>query len=269
MKLAIVVLALTLCGVSVGDSILDLNAQSPTSLSFEVSVVKINRSGAGASFSGCYKPGSTTIPKGRCVFQNVTARTLVASAYDIDFEWAADYISGGPSWFTSDRYDVEAKAEDPDASSDQLRSMLQTLLFDRFHLALRETTKQVSGYALVIAKDGPKLTPSAPNTRPGMINTVRPDILWSGQNQTVETIARFLAQGLRVPVQDRTKLTGHYDFKLSWHEDETTDPRERLRAFFGPHLFTALQEQLGLKLESEKIPAKFLAIDSIEKPTEN
>jgi uncharacterized protein (TIGR03435 family) len=172
---------------------------------------------------------------------------------------------------------------------DQLRLMIQSLLRNRFKLRLSDETKQLPVYALVVAKNGPRLHEAKPsNTYPdGIIGLdglpVGPH-RGAGQNGhltaqalPMSTVAETLSQQLGRTVLDETGLTGEYDFTLDWAPDEnaaaTTDqqraddsvaPKSSL-----PSIFVVLEQQLGLKLESREVPTKFLVIDHIEKPSEN
>jgi len=146
--------------------------------------------------------------------------------------------------------------------------MMQALLADRFKLALHRDTKELPVYALTIARGGPKLSASGgefPRMRIG-----RGQI--EAQKWTMAKFASDLARQLGRPVIDRTELAGTYDFKLEWTPDESqpgsAEPGgERTISVVGPSIFTALQEQLGLRLESTKGPVEILVVDHVEKPS--
>jgi uncharacterized protein (TIGR03435 family) len=128
--------------------------------------------------------------------------------------------------------------------------MLQNLLADRFKLSLHEQTKEASGYALVVAKGGAKFTP--PLTGKSL----------ACGSATAEALARCLSRRLGQPVVDKTGITGHHNFSLtveSLGEDQ----------IFPPSIFTVLEEQLGLKLVTQKVPSRILVIDHVERPSEN
>jgi uncharacterized protein (TIGR03435 family) len=133
---------------------------------FEVASVKANKSVDTGFFMGCYIEGTIMVPRGMCIGRNVTLRTLVGYAYNIDAFLTADSISGGPGWVTTDRFDIRAKAENPLASDAELRQMLQTLLVERFKLLVHEEKKDIPGFAIVIGRGGLKLKPVTENTRP-------------------------------------------------------------------------------------------------------
>lgn len=207
----------------------------------------------------------------------LSLRTILTYAFDVQ-----DYqISGGPAWAGSDGWSIVAKAsgsESPDAGpvhyedmtdaqrkmfSDLIRQRLQALLADRFQLVLRHDIREQITYALTVSKGGAKMTESADQSRADVLRRGRGQITSNGAR--MEALARFLAIDLRRPVIDRTGLTAHYDFKLEWTPDtDQQDPDSP-----APSLFTAIQEQLGLRLESEKGPVEVLVIERAEKPTGN
>ncbi len=231
-------------------------------------------------------------PGGGLRTSGTTLKALLTFAYDVrDFQ-----ISGGPGWINSDRFDVMAKAErgdsdapppDPRSMSDaQIRTMreqmqerLQNLLADRFQLAIHRETKEQSVYALVVGKGGSKLKVSEVKAgeRRRMMRMGRGQI--TGEGVQLEMLTNTLSGQLGRPVIDRTELTGPFDLKLEW----TPDPGQGPGGPFagppqdgqpapdpnGPSLFTAIQEQLGLKLESSKGPVEVIVIDKVEKPSEN
>lgn len=188
----------------------------------------------------------------------------------------------------SERYDITAKAEgDGSPSPEQLRPMVQALLADRFKLAVHRGTKELSMYALVVGKNGPKLKenhdvePDAPSPTGGrrlrgaQFRMGRG--LISGQRVPMTMLASQLAQQLGRAVVDKTGLKGNYDFSLEWTPEEglPLGPKEGgsdappPSDASGPSIYTALQEQLGLKLEATKGPVEILVIDHIEKASEN
>jgi uncharacterized protein (TIGR03435 family) len=252
---------------------------------FEVASIKANH-------SGDRRMMMSTAPGGRVNVTNLTVKQLITMAYRIK----DSQLSGGPGWIDSERYDISAKAEGP-ATPEQLQVMMQTLLADRFKLSLRRETKEMPVYALVIAKDGPKLhenkeaeiekqqakpdgaKPGDPNAPPPKGQFMRMGRgLLSSQGAPLTVLADSLSRLLGRVVLDKTELTGLYDFELKWTPDESqgqmfkgpdgADSAPPPDAS-GPTIFTALQEQLGLKLESQKGPVEVFVIDHVEKPTEN
>jgi uncharacterized protein (TIGR03435 family) len=176
-------------------------------------------------------------------------------------------VSSGPGWIRSDRFDVSARAPVAgNLTEPQLRPMLQALLAERFKLKLHKTTKEMSGYALVVVKNGPKVKPSVdgePHSDTFRLNATG----LTGQGISMEDFARYVAGKLGLVAVDHTGLKGVYDVKADWtvDPDPTADPRDSLRAA----VFAALQDQLGLKLTPQKITIQMLVIDSVDKPSEN
>jgi uncharacterized protein (TIGR03435 family) len=232
---------------------------------FEVASVRQNRSGS--------RDRSMDISRGgeRFTATNVPFGALVLMAYNITVRQLS-----GPGEFLSDRYDVAAKAEHP-VSRDEMLRMLQALLADRFKLVIRHETKEVPVYALTIGKGGPKLHQSEPPESEGggvLRNPFRaggeeprsgrlifkaesmPDFAWA--------LSRMAGIGDRVVV-DRTGLKGNYDFELTFGRDVAPPGGDAAE----PSVFIAVQEQLGLKLESTKAPVEFLTIDHVERPSGN
>jgi uncharacterized protein (TIGR03435 family) len=202
-------------------------------------------------------------------------------------------ISGGPKWIDTDFFDIQATPTGPLAKADQFQAMLQALLAERFHLVIRRETREMPIYALVAAKGRPKLTeasdsdpaiieipglPEGAPRRPPITRIRRGLLIAQGIEMAafVDTLSNFLGRA----VLNRTGLTGRYDVKLQWTTDENqvamfeamgvpdgfgAPPADPL----GPSLFTALQEQLGLRLEAQKGSVEMLVIERVEKPSEN
>jgi len=196
---------------------------------------------------------------------------IISSAYGI--RW--DLISGGPSWTQSTFYDIVAKVagEDVEAyrklSKKQKEAMVQAILADRFKLKVHIETKEMPGYELVVAKDGPKLKDSTDKRESYGANYN--DITTDGMK--MPTLAKLLSQQLQRTVTDKTGLTGMYKFRLKWARDQATrgpaadgEPTQAIDP--GPSLFTALEE-FGLKLNTTKGPVDTLVIDHVEQPSEN
>jgi len=230
---------------------------------------------------------------------NVSVQMLIRLAYGVE-----DNQISGSNALGSETYDVEAKMEksvadglqklDPDQRKLDRQRMLQALLADRFKLAIHRETKELPVYALVIAKNGPKLKEAkAGDTYPngikgpggrgggrGMMIMGRGE--FTGQGLRMEDLARQLSQQLGRTVVDKTGLTAIYDFTLKWTPDESQAPMSGGMDggqrgsdntvgsdSTSPSIFTAIQEQLGLKLESQKGPVEVIVIDHVEKPSEN
>jgi uncharacterized protein (TIGR03435 family) len=218
-------------------------------------------------------------PGGRLVARNASLKTLMMLAYRVqEFE-----IVGGPSWISNDQFDVEAKAEDGrNITNEQARQMLQKLLAVRFQLHVRTEARSRPIYALKVVRNGPPVSPdqtppvsSAPPTDPGR-EMPRGALrmgrgIATGTAVPIPLLARFLGQALGRPVVDKTGLQARYDISLHWTPDDAS-PNSTVSSASpqdGPSLFTALQEQLGLKLEAGTGDVDVLVIESAEKPSVN
>ena len=248
-------------------------AQAPPK--WDVGAIRRNISGT---------PASTLNTRGeKLVGVNVTAEMLIRSA----FPFESYRIFGAPGWWSADRYDVTAVATGP-ATPDQVRLMTQQLLADHFRLSTHIETRELNTYSLVLVRDDGKLGPSLtrfpddcealrasgrlpPTTAPTTIEDlamVRPCIssggpgLFTAGGRTLDALTRMLSGELRAPVFDRTGLAGNFNIGLRWNPDPTAGIDAKL-----PSLPTALQEQLGLKLESGRDPVEVLVIDRLERPT--
>jgi uncharacterized protein (TIGR03435 family) len=186
---------------------------------------------------------------------NTSLGLLIEIAFGVD----DTRISAG-HWLGLERYDVTAKAEDGvRLTQDELRPRLQQLLAQRFGLAYHHETKDMSGFALLVSRGGPKLRKSSGDPTPPIIYAGG---MRSG-SWSMESLAWGLSRPLRQPVVDRTAIEGTFDIELTYAPDGDTDSSL-------PSIFTALQEQLGLRLEPRKVPVEILVIDHIEKiPTAN
>lgn len=194
---------------------------------------------------------------------------LVMYAWDLK----AYQISGGPAWVTNpavdgDYYEVSAIAEGTEALTPATaRLLMQAVLTERFQLALHRETRDMPVYALVQGKSGPKLKQSAPDaTCKAVAKTSLAAFSATYTGCTIDFLMRVLAGAVDRPVLDRTGLTGAYDFKLEFARSD------RAAADAGsdvPPLSTAVQEQLGLKLEAQKGPVEVFVIDRVERPSEN
>ena len=287
-----------------------VQGQGSAALAFEVASVKPSNPDPSNPLSAL--PLILPSGAGRITASNIPLKNLVLGAYELqDFQLAG----GGPSWLTSRKWDINAKAENPKATMKELMAMLKTLLADRFQLKTHMETREVPIGALVMARSdgklGPKLNVSTANcpsaeeltakaqealTTGGGLGALQ-SLIGQGEcsmmptvagnnpaagmglgmkGQPISTLVALLTQFTGKTVQDRTGLTGRYDFEL------TFDPEVLLRMISNlginipagslpqsnaPSLLTALQEQLGLKLENDKAPGQVLVIDSAELPT--
>jgi uncharacterized protein (TIGR03435 family) len=205
---------------------------------------------------------------------NSTLADLIVFAYGIH----ARQLTGGPSWLGSDKYDLNAKPDQPGIPNvTQLRTMVQKLLADRFQLAFHRDKKELSAYIITVAKSGPKMAkvegdrgnlPGFGGRGPGSIGV---------RNSTMAEFAEFLqSRILDRPVVDQTALPDRYDFTLTWTPDASqaaaagsAAPPPPDNADAPPDLFVAVQQQLGLKLDSGKASVEVLVIDKVEKPSAN
>jgi len=265
-----------------------IQAQSTaTAPKFEVASIRPCESGAEGGFGrGGERPTATL----RLVCNTVAQ--LIRNAYDT----AADGrnlqmiptlpISGGPSWINTERFTINAKAEGTPSDPMMRGPMLRGLLEDRFQLKTHREIREVPVYVLTVAKGGPKLRASqeggcfpTPNPAggscPGSLWTVRKGSnLVVDQQDTLDGFTRMLLQRVHRPVIDKTGIKGMFDFHLEFAFDESAvgpaaDPGAAPSEPAGPSIFTAIQEQLGLKLDSAKGPGEFLVIDHAERPSEN
>jgi uncharacterized protein (TIGR03435 family) len=224
---------------------------------------------------------------------NVPAKLLIQVAYGI----REDLISGTPGWADTMRFDFDAKVAGADVdnlkklSQEQRRSMLQPALADRFKLKVHNETKQLSVFELVVAKGGSKLKEATHGDtyangiqgvdgkgRAGTMR-MRPGEV-AGQGVPIASLVNLLATQLHQTVIDKTGLTGNYDLELTWTPDQDSGPMfkggdgssqkaDPPPDSTGPSIFTALQEQLGLKLQPTKGPVETIVVDHVEIPSEN
>jgi len=205
-------------------------------------------------------------PGARLTASNATVKMLIMLAYQV----MPDQISGGPNWFESDGFDIDAKGTDPNASQGQFRKMVQSLLADRFQLKVHRSTRELSIYALMPAKNGPKLVEAKDDDAEVSMRIEGPGEM-TGVKATMSMFASTLSRPLRRKVIDATGLKGNYTFRLQFVPDQNPlkPGAEGAPANEGPSIFTALQEQLGLTLKATKGPVDVLVIDHGEKPVPN
>jgi uncharacterized protein (TIGR03435 family) len=232
---------------------------------FEVATIKPSNPAA---------QGKLLTIKGRQVLTiNTSLSDLISYAYGLHTR----QVVGGPSWMGSDKYDITGQPEGQGMpNQNQMRTMIRALLEDRFKLTTHRETRELPAYALVVGPGGPKMTKndSNPNGLPGLL--FRGLGVLPATNATMGDFAGVMQLAvLDRPVIDRTGLQGRWDFTLTWTPDETqfasfgvriptsTDPNAP------PVLFTAVQEQLGLKFDSVRAPVEVLVVDRVEKPSEN
>ena len=195
-----------------------------------------------------------------------TASTLV-DVIEVAYDVRGDQIVGASGWVQSSHWDIAAKAQaEGTITKAQLRQMLQTLLADRFQLKIHRETKEVPVFALVVGKNGPKFQASSPDATGGYtVRGTSTGMHMEAKKGTMEQLTRQLVFSAGRPVLDRTGLPGYYAFTLDWISENATPPPDSNV----PAIFTAVQEQLGLKLEPTKGPIEMLVIDHVEKPSGN
>lgn len=245
-------------------------------LKFDVASIKVATSGINGVRGGCRGIDSVytaeeqargSIPSvGRCTITDARLSHLIGIAYGVTMQaldTGADWIQRGDL-----RFDVQAKAENPaSATRQQLLTMLQNLLVERFQMKFHSITKEEAGFALVVAKNGSKLRASTSEEE--KLSFIGPNgqeigkpmgsaIKINAKKCSVSELKDLLSfAGNLGPGVDKTGLTGVYDFTLSWNEED------------GPTLASALRDQLGLQVRAEKVPVSRFVLDSAQKPTPN
>ena len=250
-----------LIGVCVGVFAVSLLAQAPDErLAFEVASIKADDlpfTGGSAEF----RPGGTFVA-------NVPAWALVDLAFYRVVPFLPGQVIGLPEWANVTRYNITAKvpaSEANDLSPERRAAFVRSLLEDRFAFKAHMETRELAVYVLTIAPGGPKINPtqwdcSKPEDTPKCgIHFGAGHVTGS---ETMVNVMGTLAGAVQRPIVDHTNLQGRFDVDLSWNA--TNDP-----ASDQPSIFTAVQDQLGLKLESSRAPVDVLVIDHIEKPTED
>ena len=204
--------------------------------------------------------------------KNANVRTLLVNAYHL----MIDQVAGLPGWADSDTFDIEAKMDEESASAleklpnkekyHQQDLMLQELLADRFKLKVHRETKDLPVYALVVAKGGLKIKESPDATDGSYSMRMGPTGGWQidGPGIAIGSLTISLTNEVGRTIVDKTGLTGKYDITLKW-----TPEWQQGTADSGPSIFAALEEQLGLKLESTKGPVGTIVVDHVEKPQQN
>ena len=228
-----------------------VSGQPPAPRAFDVAAVRRDNSASTSSDT------AWSAKAGTLNFVNVTLRNCVQLAYDVKPSQLET-----PDWMDSARYDITAKAAAP-ASDSEIRVMLQTLLAQRFGVSLHRETRLLSAYVLTVAKGGSKLKASEPAAR--IWNDSRRGRL-DAHGMAMKDLVDKLAESLDRPVSDATGLKGGYEIALTWVPDDSPAASDGT----GGSIFTAVQEQLGLKLEPQKASVEMLVVDRAEKvPTEN
>jgi uncharacterized protein (TIGR03435 family) len=265
------------------------NAQAPAQQkpAFEVASIKPNAAGPGGG------PARVTSDSRRFVGSNATLRTVLLFAYRPQTGRTLRYgdITGVPSWADNEHFDIEAKVNPGiDATPEQMRLMVQSLLADRFQLKVRWETREMPTYNLVAAKNGIKIKPSQdqspitidiapanqaspPRGTPRTIAKPSPSgiaLSLSGEALPIDTLVNTLQSYAGRPLFDKTGLGGMFDVKLEFFmEASGGNPGATAPDPSGPTFATAIEDQLGLKLESSRSPVEILIVDSVQRPSEN
>jgi uncharacterized protein (TIGR03435 family) len=200
--------------------------------------------------------------------KNWTLKRLVQRAFDVQ-----DYqVTGGPNWLDTYRFDINAKVDEAEPElkgkegQERLKAMFESLLGERFEFQFHRETRQLPIYNLVAAKSGFKLT-AVKDTGSSSTNSNNGRLTCKGVS--MPAFAVFLSSTMERPVLDATGVPGVFDFKLEWSTQDGAAKAPDANELAGPSMFTALQEQLGLKLESAKGLVEIIVVDHAEKPTEN
>ncbi len=240
-------------------------------LRFEVVSIKVNKSGSGNMY-WAMKPDGMSMT-------GMTLDNLVKSAYDL-FSSTQDCIVGLPKWAVTERFDIEARVAPEDierykrATGEQGHEILRALLADRFALKAKPVINERPVYALIVAKGGPKLTPSKEVIGPDGLPVPRAGMsTGSGSIKVTDgdlsTLVINLTYAAGRTVIDKTGLTGKYDYTLTWTPDSAADAGADSGKAVAPPVFTALQEQLGLRLDPTRGPVKGLVVEHVEMPSAN
>jgi bla regulator protein blaR1 len=261
----LVKLAILAAGAAV--SLAQTPAPAAAQLQFEVASVKPNTSMSGNS-------GLNRGPGGTMTATDVSLRFLVAFAYDV-----RDYqLAGGPSWMDKDKYDIVARLDHDAAAAEakptaenavNLRLRLRALLADRFQLVVHSETREMPIAVLVAAKNGPHLEESKSD---GTQIMGQVGLLTCKKVSMKMFAERVLSQRLGRSVLDKTGIAGDFDFKVQYVEEaqaKSGGDAPTAGDAAGPTFLTAMQEQLGLKLESQKGPVEFIIVDHAEKASAN
>jgi uncharacterized protein (TIGR03435 family) len=219
---------------------------------FEVISIKPNSSGL--------DDNSMRTSPGHLAAVNTTPFDLLTFAFPVK----ESQLIGLPDWFKKDKFDFDAvTGTSIDLNRTTLQPFLQAMFADRFHLRFHRESRELPVYSLVVAKGGPKLTAHSGGGDPVTgIHSRSGKERVNARKVSMKRLAEVLSQQTDRVVVDNTNLPGEYDFSLNWVSDLSADPE-------GASIFTAIQEQLGLKLESARVPAPIIVIDHVEKPDAN
>ena len=242
-------------------------AQSGEPKAFEAASIK--RSSPGKTGSGL------RLSPARINVINSTLKFCVQMAWDVkEFQ-----VTGGEGWMDNERYDIDAVAASA-FQKGEFRQMLQTLLTDRFGLAIHREMQDRPGYSLVVGRHGQKLPPPVESMDILFSRTPTGDRTLKATNISMSQLADALSSVLGTKVIDRTGIEGRFDASMQWTPDPINEPMlsksgqplpppPASDAPLGPSIFNVLQEKFGLKLEAAKVPMDVIVIDRATRPTEN
>ena len=243
------------CGVMCGQtSSAEQRTEAGLAPSFDVATIKPS--------DPMRKDGGLDVQGQHVKIGNIDMTTLISVAYSVHPKQIVD----APEWFGTAHWDIEGVANtEREPTIAQVQQMLQKLLADRFGLKIHRDQRQIPVYALTIAKGGPKLTKSAsdPSALPSWKGNGGGDMRF--RNTSMTAFLLDMQNKFDRPLVDQTGLDGKYDFSLRWTPDETPSAN----ADAPPGMFTAIQEQLGLKMLPVKAPANVLVVESVTKPSGN
>src|ERR1700679_89065 len=225
---------------------------------FDAASIKVSKAGGGR--------GSMNSDSGRITYTNVTLRDCLMAAYD-----AKDYQISGPAWLPTERYDIVATANGA-ASDDAMKLMLRKLLNDRFQMTVHREKKELPVYALVVGKNGTKLMHESENPGKSRTQMSGGSVVFTSITiaELVDYMSHMRSAEMDRPVVDNTGLKGKYDFTVTLFPTQEEMMAALNKGDFGSSIFTLIQEQLGLKLEPQKLPLDMVVVDKAEKiPTEN
>ena len=226
-------------------------SQTTAAPSFDVASIRPSTMTVGSYIR--YQPGG-----------HLSAMSWIKQAIEVAYGVANYQVIGGPGWLTTDRYNIEARASNPDATKDEINAMLQALLAERFKLKFHRETKDFDVYDLVVDKNGPKLTPLKDGED---FHCTRDNTEACGLG-TPARLASWLTSILGKPVFDKTGIAGRYDILLTF-DLYAVKGMAAPEGYNKPLLADALRDQLGLRLVPHKESMPVLVVDSIERPSEN
>jgi uncharacterized protein (TIGR03435 family) len=233
--------------------VLSAGARGQATHQFEVAAIRPVQNASGGNTS------INAFDGGLLRITNITIKFLILASFRIQ----KDQLAGGPAWIETDRFDIEAKTGRPEKiPQDQLPMLLQSLLDERFHLKFHREMRELPVYALVVDKGSPKLMKADGSSTDMQMSRGPGTIRLAAAGVSMKSLTANLGFSLGRIVLDQTGLTENYNLKLEWASDEPSDVP-------APSIFTALREQLGLRLESRRAPVDVYVIDKIEKPSAN